>query len=475
MEIRPTPWWESRLAERLHVLVAIVASLLLLRLAMEEDLAWLAGTAIAVAVCILTAVRWPYGALLVVVGMSAMPYYFVELFGWRARPEHFAALIVSGTVCFWLYRKKSTVRWHSLDYWVLAYVIINFVSSAVGSSAPGSTLRWALQNSLAVISYFLVRLLIRDKLTLRKGYRILVGVMIAECAYGVLCAASYHVFDTDFGMSVGQYLVDISAVYASMYEANLFGAYAACCAVLCLAMYLSGERRIISGSGFLLAALATVLSYSRAALVALIVASLWVFWKTRHSRRSLRSKLLAPVLAFVFILVIVVYSAGGVLQKRFEDLYYEGLTEETTISRFLFIQEALMEVPSHPLLGSGTASFNLSFDWNRYVPAWASDKAWIGNAPLRVLHDTGFVGLAVVLGFFVSVWWKVRRIWKQSRIPEGLTLGLVGGLLLYGMTFQLTDGTILAFFWIHLGFLASAAILYTEHPPASASEVSAIE
>src|SRR6202166_5000651 len=232
MEIRPIPWWESRLAERLHVLVAIVALLLLLRLAMEEDLAWLAGTAIAVAVCILTAVRWAYGALLVVIGMSAMPYYFVELFGWRARPEHFAALIVSGTVCFWLYLKKPAVRWHSLDYWVLAFVIINFVSSAVGSSAPGSTLRWALQNSLAVAPYFLVRLLVQDISTLRKAFRILVGVMIAECAYGIFCAFSYHVFGTEFGMSLGQYLVDVSAVYASMYEANLFGAYAVCCAVL---------------------------------------------------------------------------------------------------------------------------------------------------------------------------------------------------------------------------------------------------
>ena len=68
--------------------------------------------------------------------------------------------VVSGAVCFWLYFKKPAVRLHSLDYWIVAFVLINFVSSAVGSSAPGLTLRWALQNSLAVIPYFLVRLLI---------------------------------------------------------------------------------------------------------------------------------------------------------------------------------------------------------------------------------------------------------------------------------------------------------------------------
>jgi O-antigen ligase len=474
MEISSTHWWESRFVSRLHALLAIALAIVLLRLAMQEDLAWLAGVAIFAGTCILTAVRWPYGALLVVLGMSAMPYFFVELFGWKVRPEHFAVVIVSGAVCFWLLLKKPAVRLHKLDYWIAAFVIINFVSSAVGSSAPGSTLRWALQNSLAVAPYFLVRLLVQDISTLRKAFRILAGVMIAECAYGIFCAFSYHVFGTEFGMSLGQYLVDVSAVYASMYEANLFGAYAGCCAVLCLALYLSGQHRIISLTGVFLAVLATVLSYSRAALVALIVASVWVFWKTRHSRGGGGSKLLALVLAFVFILNIAVYSAGGVLQKRFEDLYYEGLTEETMISRFLIAQEALMEVPDHPLLGSGTASFNLSFDWNRYIPAWASDKTWIGNAPLRVLHDTGLIGLTAFLGFFVSVWWRIRRIWKRSRVPDGLTLGLAGGLLLYAMTFQLTDGTILAFFWIHLGFLASAAILYGEPSPESASQPAAL-
>jgi O-antigen ligase len=466
--VTSTRWWESRLAGRLHLLLALALLPVLIRLAMEEDLTWMAGAIVGLAVCIITAVRWPYGAIFVVVAMSAMPVYFVELFGWKARPEHFGALIVSGAVCLWLFFSKSSLQWNRLDWWILAYVIINFISSAVGSTNPASTLRWALQNSLAVAAYFLIRILIRDVHTLRTAFRILVGVGAFESLYGIFCYVSYHISGTTFGMSVGQYLVNVAAPFGSMYEPNLFGAYAGCCAILFLALYLTGRHRLLSSIGFLVAALATLLSFSRAAFLALVVASVWVFWKTRHARSSGRSKLTTPVLVLAVILVIALTAVGGILKERFADLYYQGLTEETAISRFVVIEQALQEIPSHPILGSGTASFNLSFDWTPFIPEWSSDKTWIGNAPIRILHDTGLIGLCAFAGFFISVGWKLRLIWKRTGVPDGLTLGLAAGALLYAVAFQFTDSTSLAFFWVHMGFLGSAAILYQENGPVAA-------
>jgi O-antigen ligase len=471
-EVTSIRWWESRLAGRLHLLVALAVLSLLIRLALQEDLTWLAGAVLGLIVCILTATWWPYGALFVVVAMSAMPVYFVELFGWKARPEHFAAAVVLAAVCISLLFSKRALQPDRLDYWVLAFVAVNFVSSAFGSSEPASTLRWALQNSFAILPYFLIRFLISDLETLRKAFRILLAVELAESAFGILCYASHQIFGTTVGISIGQYLVDVSAPYGSMYEANLFGAYTACGAVLFLVLYRVGRHRIISFSGFLIASLATVLSYSRAALLALVVVTIWVFWKTRHAKGS-GSKVLVSLLAFTLVFVIGVYAVGGVLQERFANLYYNGLTEETAISRALVIQEALQEIPSHPILGSGTASFNLSFDWNRYIPEWASDKTWIGNAPLRILHDTGLVGLAIFLGFFVSAWWKSRS--TPPAVPDGMLLSLVAGAFVYGITFEFTDGSSLAFFWVQLGFLASTVILPRNLPGASSNTPSTLK
>ncbi len=453
-------WWESKLIGRLHLLGALAVLPLLLRLAVEEDLTWLAGVLVAALVGLLTVVRWPYGALSVIVGMSAMPVYYVEISGWKARPEHFAAFIVLVAVCVSLIFSKRKVQLHTLDYCILGFVAVNFVSSAVGSSAPASTLRWALQNTLAIVPYFLIRVLVVNLDILRKAFRILLVVSAAEAVFGILCFVSYHLFGTTVGMNAGQYLIDVAAPYGSMFEANLFGTYCACAAILFLAMYLSGRHRVAAGLGMMVTVFATVISYSRASLLALILVSFWVFWRMRHSAGSVRWKMTAPVLAVTVALVLAFTAAGGVLQQRFANLYYEGLTEQTAIARVFVIQEAALEIPAHPLLGSGTASFNLSFDWSRYIPEWASDATWIANTPLRILHDTGVIGLSFFLAFFVLVWKKIHATLKVSANPDGMVLGLSAGTLLYAVVFQFGDGTILAFSWVHLGFLATAAIIF---------------
>ena len=459
--------WDSKVVRRLEWLGGVVAIVLFCRLARDEDLAWVGWLAVGFAVVLLTQTRWPYGTVLVLVGMSAMPRFFVEVFGWKARPEHFAAIIVSVAVVLWLHFHQRPVRLDKLDYWILTYVAINYASSLVGSSQPSSTLKWALQNNLAVLPYFLIRLTVQDLETLQKAFRILLGVGVAESVYGILCYASHHAFGTTTGMEIGAYLGNVAAPFGSLYEPNLFGAYTACCAVLFLALYLAERhQRLRYLICFLVASLAGVLSFSRVALFALVVVVGWLFWKTRPLRKHGGGRSKSGIFVLGFALIIVTFvMAGAVLRERFSDLYYQGLTEETAISRFIVILEALQEIPKHPLLGSGTASFNLSFDWANYIPEWSSDKTWIANAPLRILHDCGALGLTALLGFVVSLWWKIRRAWAGWDSPVGMLLALEAGALLYGISFQATDGTILAFCWVHLGFLATAAILLSRWQP----------
>ena len=85
--------WDSKVVRRLEWLGGVVAIALFCRLALDEDLAWVGWLALGVAVVFLTQARWPYGTILVLVGMSAMPRFFLEVFDWKARPEHFAAIM----------------------------------------------------------------------------------------------------------------------------------------------------------------------------------------------------------------------------------------------------------------------------------------------------------------------------------------------------------------------------------------------
>jgi O-antigen ligase len=261
-------------------------------------------------------------------------------------------------------------------------------------------------------------------------------------------------------MGIGQYMVDIAAPYGSLYEPNLFGAYTAFCAVLFLALYLVGEKH---RRGFLIcylvASLAAALSLSRAVLVALVIASGWVFWKARRHETTYRNSLtfLVPVSALVLIMGVTV--VGGVMRERFADLFSQGLEEETTLIRYVVITEALKNIPNHPLLGTGTASLQLSFEWTTYVPEWGNERAWVANVIVRILHDTGFLGLSAFLAFVISLWLKIRQALRGQNSQLPMLVGLSAGALLYSISFQSTDGTILAFSWVHLGLLASAAIL----------------
>jgi O-antigen ligase len=465
-------WWESRLVRRLESLCALVVVGFLCRVATEEGLAWIGWVIAGVVVVLLTATHWPYGATVVLIGMSAMPRFFVEIFGWKARPEHFAAIIITVAVGVWFSLGKDPARLHTLDYFVFAYVFCNFVSSAFASSAPSSTLRWALQNSLAVSSYFLIRWLVRDLKLLRFAFGVLLTVGVIESVYGIFCYASQQLFGTSFGVEIGAYLVDVPGTYGSLYEPNLFGAFTACCAILFLSLYLFRGHDLRVLICFLITSTAAVLSFSRAALLALVITVGYVFWKSVRRKNESGNKVAVLALLLVLVLLIVVGSRGGVIRERFTDLFYEGLTEQTAISRAIVAEQALQEIPGHLLFGSGTASFNLSFDWAQYVPDWAGEKTWIGNAPLRILHDTGLFGLTVFLGFFVVVGYKVRQMWKKSKAPDAILVGLSAGTLVYAISFQSTDGTILAFCWIHLGLLASAVILYSNRTEPETQAVS---
>jgi O-antigen ligase len=437
------------------------------RLAREEDLAWVGFLAGAGVLSLLALVRWPYGALSLLIAASVMPRYFIEVLGWKARPEHFVTVIVSSLVGVWLVWSKRKVRFDKLDYWVMSFVAVNYISSAFVSSSPFDTLKWALLANLGVLPYFVIRFLVHDLRSLRKAFGIFLLVGFLESAYGILCYLANHTFGTSTGMELYAYYDRVAAPYGSMFEPNLFGAYAACTAVCFLVLYLGQQRRrLIHLVCFSVASIAVLLSFSRAALLALAVLVAWVFWKAYRSKHAPGANGRRFVVGFAVIVLIAAVGIGGVLRERLDSLFTNGLQDETAITRFLMVEEALQELPNHPLLGSGTASLQLSFDWSKYVPSWTGNGVWIGNVTVRILHDTGVIGFAIFLGFVISLWRAIRRELLQDKGDASITLiALSAGALLYAITFQATDGTTLAFCWVHLGLLSSAAIIVKRAVP----------
>lgn len=401
-------------------------------------------------------VRWPYGALFAMVAASALSHFSVAVGGWNARPEHYVAgLILAACGIRCVAGKQQEISLNRTDHYLIVYLAWSWVSSAAMSPDRGLTLRWALLNSLAVLPYFLVKRLGSEPGVLPWLFRLLLGAGIAECAYSLLCFAAHHALGTPFGIGDDQYAVSVGGVYGTFYEPNLLGAYAGCLATMLLVLCLASENS--SGwvfAGFFISFLALVVSLSRAALLGL-AALLLVLFSIALGRRGFPAfRLLRQAAVVALASVLVAPLAVRNLSERFQTLSIERPEEDPdTAGRMVSYAVALQDIARHPVAGNGAASFQLlAAEYESVLGA----RPWVGNVLVRTLHDTGLAGLAA-LGFFLcALAWRVKRALERRGPVRERILALAAGGILYAISFQATDGTLLAFFWVHLGILAAA-------------------
>jgi hypothetical protein len=436
----------------------------------------LAGIAAVIAVVAIAFSKFPIGALSLLIASAAMPRFAGTILSLHVRAEHVAIGMVMLAVAFAVSRGKLT-PWFELrtfDYLLMAYVALNFITSAVTSPDPHMTMRWAALNALAVSPYFLVRALVRNERVLYKAFLIMLWVGAAESVYGILAFLSHHAFATTFGVEPEQYGAT-SAVYATQYEPNLFGSYAACCAIMFLALYVlnpPSERRWWYAGGLAITTLGATISLARSVFLALPVVALIVLriaWK----RGLFRMKAVVPLTMGVGLLLLAVSPlVVKVIRERFSTIELSDITsDDTTWERLVQLSIAVDNIQAHPMLGTGTASFHLFFDPADFPQGFAGDAeepGWISNTPIRILHDTGAVGLTIFLFFVGSLVVAVRAAAKKAT-GNSLTIlaALFCGCVLYAITFQATEATMLAFTWVHIGLLASAVAILQKEPDAS--------
>jgi hypothetical protein len=387
---------------------------------------------------------------------SAVPRLFVPIGGLKARPEHIIGGVMCISILFINKKRLRPANWIWPDYALMVYIGLNIFSSAFASIQPSQTIKWALQQALAILAYFFLRVLVENRAIFRKAFSVLLVIGSVGAIYGILCFYSSVIFNTEFGVTLGQY-EDVPATYGLQFEANILGSYSGALCILMLVMYLyEHQRRFLVGYGIALAAMA--ISLSRAALGATLVATLLVmFFSWKHGRLNKKTgfNLVKAILCAVLVIAPAVLPH---YTERFSTVDIEDPTADpNTLTRVVQATGAIDEISKHPILGGGTSSFQLAFDWQSLGTDW-EDQGWIGNTEMRVLHDTGVVGLAVFTAFLVSLIRRSRKTLRQQSKPELVAL-LASGVV-YCISFQTTEGTLLAFPWVHLGLIGCAIAGY---------------
>jgi O-antigen ligase len=398
-------------------------------------------------------------AIAAVMITAAMPRYFLEISGTKARPEHIVTVLLCLAAVFIYKRGDARPRWIFPDLLVLGFILANIFSSIFFSIAPAQTFKWSMQQTLAVLPYFLIRLLTSNPERFRQAMRVMLLCGTMAAAYGMICFYSYRLFGTEFGLDVGQY-GEIPGVYGSQFEANLLGSYCGACFVIMLLMYFrEGDRKYLWGSAITFAGL--LISLSRAAVAASALALAALLFYVIRSRIATPQLLRRASLVLLAVTMVLALAIVPLYVERFSSVDISNpIADDTTKVRVLTLGVAAERSLEHPVFGSGTNSFQLGFDYEE-IGYNVDGGGWIGNTEMRIWHDTGLFGLAIFLAFLGSLLVRALRAVRANGPPELIALLLAA--IVYCISFQATDATILSFPWIHLGLIAAAVVLARQH------------
>ena len=392
------------------------------------------------------------GVVLLVVA-AAMPRGSVDIGGLNARPEHVAAGLLCLAIPLLMRRRRRQVPWMFADYLLAAYVGLNILSSLLMSPEPQQTLKWSMQQTLAILSYFFLRVLADDESRFQWAFRasLLVGALVG--AYGVVCYYSNFFFETEFGVGVDQYGA-IPATYGTQFEANILGAYCGACSVALLAMYVQERRRrFLVGYAITLAGMAV--SLSRGALGATFIGLMVLAYSAKRMGLLNRRILLHIGAATLCVSIVIMPVLAARYSERLSTLSVaDPSADENTLVRLIQLAAAAKNIAESPVLGNGTASFQLLFGPEVAGVDLGTETPWIPNSEIRILHDTGVIGFTVFVLFLGSL---LRQSWRHlKRVSDPALLALLVSAAVYVVSFQVTEGTILAFTWVHLGLIACA-------------------
>lgn len=429
----------------------------------------------------------------------------------RPHPEHFALALAVLVLGFLFLRRRAQLVFHPADLLLLGYLLVALVSSLLFSDQPRESVQYWLRMVLATAVYFVARWLIPPAAVgpaFRLGVKALLIFGVLEAGLGMV---SWVLYPLGLNLGVDEYPLGVRGpggilcnfsltTYGTLWEPNVYASALVTVILIGAVLFVSSEFRpwrrwLTPGIALMLGALA--LNASRAALgtlaLGLIVLVLVAGGMTR------RDKLKWALAAVVLVSVVNVASlelsralmrlpsapglaarapcaqwiaagmpstAGASLDdpatgpESDSNAVNRLLEGQTLTSRWVSYEAAWGYFLKRPLLGNGANSFGFKFTTTAHTPGW------ISNLVLMSLHDTGLVGTALLVAWFVWYGWRAWRAWQQAGPGSSRTLLFaVGvGLAVLLVAYQATTMLWFGFIWWYLAVLEMGMAAVPRNP-----------
>ena len=406
---------------------------------------------------------WPFSGVVILILAALITRYRIDIGPVTVRPEHVAAVAVAGVGFLQAGLERRPLRatpaiWLAAGWWG-----VNLFSAVWLHPDRAMGVQNALRIALLPLTFFLMYNLIPNATAWRRAVTFFLVAGVAEAAFGILARALYP-FGVNLGVQVAWNFTE-PVPYGTFEEGNLFGSHTASWAMLLLMIILAGEqardsrgRRALRLAGLGILLIALLLSMSRAAWIMFVVGAAIVVIYERRSpwsqvNRFLLAAIALPLLIFILLSITPYLPSTLPFVNRLQS--FLNLEYDPTFSaRLNDWSLALQDWREHPLVGWGPGSFYAIHGLLRARPAW------ISNLTVRLLQETGVIGLTLFAGFFATLLLPGVKVARQQSdlMARGRLLGLIiSYAMLLGLAYQSTDGIWLTASWVHAGLIAAGA------------------
>lgn len=450
-----------------------------LQLRLGEVGVWVLGVALCLLLGLTSASPHTWAAPVMVVAVAAVGLYYVRVLGLEAgvivllivtnTADHFtfrvgsldvraeqvaaaAGLVVLGSTRLRPYG-MGLLRPNVSEWLLGAWLAWSAVSSIVASPDKRLSAKILVLVAVCTLGFLLPRRLLvgaRSKEILESVVRWLLIVFATEAAYGSF-AYLLHAFGPTISIGPNPASGHLEA-YGTLWEQNVFGAFAAAGAVAWV--YLGRQHFGRAWIGLALCLSGLVDSLTRAAWLAAAAVG-WLGLAVPSLRKRIDY---LTVVAGVFVgllslaAVVVTESLGnytvpvpGGAKTTHHGLFGAIFNMTDFIGRINQWGIVSGDIRGRfAILGRGTASFEA-------LHVAGGVPQHIASLPLLVLNDTGVVGLVIFTAFIAAV---VYGTWMKR--SDGVVVGLSQMMIVVGLANLATQTTELMIGWLLLGLLVAA-------------------
>ncbi|MHB9111522.1 MAG: O-antigen ligase family protein [Thermoleophilia bacterium] len=402
-----------------------------------------------------------YKAWIILLAASTFSGLMFSAGSYTIRPDQVALIYLMAGWLFALLAGKTRLYWIPLLVPAILYLIVNFLSSMLYAPNKGASYQGAFLLGIYIVMFMMTVLVLQEHPgKLKSAIKAILVISVIQALYALIALTGQSA-GIDLGGTSEKHIENVASLQGGFEEPNLLGAFAAAMGLMFVSM-LTGRKASIrpwlAVSGLLLMILVLSLSYTRAAWFGFFIGMILILFIQKPDRNIFNPR--------GAVVVIILVAAAGIIALSFaSELASTSLAERASnILQFstgsgegrVEVQNVAVERWQHAqVLGYGT----LSFPPELASPAPAS--SWLYSSVIQALHDTGAVGLGLLLWFqagLVIIVYRSYKITKDQFYRSALAGFMIGSVALF-IASQASSFLWLGFYWIYSGMAVATAMV----------------